>query len=220
MALDPLAIKNMALDEVPSKRIMAEDEASIEAETAALHYQPTLEYLLEQYDWGFAIRRQTLALLLTNDRTAEWQFAYALPEDMSRPRQLLPYGADLGTQSAPAYPSWGPWRGFENKVPFRISGSTLYTNSEFAIFEYVSNAPEPSTFSARFTRAFAAELASRMVMPIKKDRVRQGDLIKLAEATRERAKADEMNRNQQSPRDFISTDTLVRSGALPWDYAR
>ena len=215
MALSSLDIKNMALDEVPSTRIQSEDEVSVEAEAAALHYQPALEYLLEQYDWGFAIRRQTLAQV-TNDRSAEWQYAYRLPEDLSRPRIVLPFGADIATTDSPAYPSWGPWRGFEGAVPFRIAGDSLYTTQENAILEYISNNPEPSTFTARFTRALATEIASRIVMPIKKDRARQGDLIKMAEAGRERAKADEMNRDREGTRDFISDTQLVRAGLIPW----
>ncbi|WP_028970157.1 hypothetical protein [Sphingomonas sp. URHD0057] len=216
MGRSPLDIKNMALAEVPSTRIETEGEASIEGQETLAAYQPALEYLLEDFDWGFAIRRQTLATLLTNDRTAEWQYAYALPEDMARPRFVLPFGADLANSGVPSYPAWGPWRGFEGMVPFRISGSTIYTTQQFAILEYISNAPEPSTFSARFARALALEIASRIVTPIKKDRARQGDLIKMAEAARERAKADEMNRDPESPRDFVSESQLVRAGILPW----
>lgn len=214
MALDPLAIKNMALDEVPTSRIQAEDENSVEAETVAAQYQPALEYLLEDYDWDFAIRRATLAQV-TNDRSSEWEFAYRLPDDMLRPRFVLPFGADIAPDSV-GYPAWGPWRGFEGKVPMRIAGTTLYSTQENAILEYVSNAPAPATFTARFARALALEIASRVVMPIKKDRVRQGDLIKAAEVARERAKADEMNRDSESPRDFISESQLVRAGLMPW----
>jgi len=205
----------MALDEVPAEQIQAEDEASIAAEACGRSYQPSLELLLEDFDWGFAIRRATLALV-TTDRGNEWAYAYRLPSDLSRPRFILPFGADEVSSSAPVYPVAGVYRGFEGKWPFRIAGDRLYTNRENGIFEYVTNDPEVSTFTAKFARALALELASRIVMPIKKDRQRQGDLIKAAEVARERAKADEMNRDRETIRDFIPDTQLARVGVIPW----
>lgn len=217
MALDTLQIKNMALDEVPEARIEAEDEASIPAETVAPVYQPALELLLEDYDWDFAIRRQVLAQV-TNDRGNEWLYAYRAPQDMARPRFLLPFGGDETsvTGSAPIYPVDGVYRGFEGRYPFVVAGGLVYTNREFAIFEYLTNNPSPASFTAKFARAFAVEIASRIVMPIKKDRQRQGDLIKMAEVARERAKAEAMNRDHESTRDFVPESLLVRAGVVPW----
>jgi hypothetical protein len=217
MALDTLQIKNMALDEVPEARIEAEDEASIPAETVASVYQPALELLLEDYDWDFAIRRQVLAMV-ANDRGNEWVYSYRLPGDMARPRFLLPFGGNeiAIAGSLPVYPVAGVYRGFEGRWPFIVGTDTVYTNREFAVFEYVANNPSPSTFTAKFARALAVEIASRIVMPLKKDRQRQGDLIKMAEVARERAKADAMNRDHESTRDFIPESQLVRSGVAPW----
>jgi len=213
MALDPLAIKNMALDEVPAQRIETEDEASIAAEAAARAYQPALELLLEDFDWGFATRRQVMAEV-ANERVNEWGFAYRLPSDMARPRALLPFGAN--NVSAGSFPAWGPFRQLESRLPFRISGQTLHTNREAAVLEYISNAPQPSSFTAKFARALALEIASRIVMPITKDRERQGDLIKAAEVARERAKAEEMNRDRETIRDFTPESLLVRAGITSW----
>lgn len=217
MALDQLQIKNMALDEVPAERIDAEDEVSLAAETCARNWQPALDLLLEDFDWDFAIRRSTLAAI-ANDRGNEWTYAYRLPTDMARPRFLLPFGADdvPVAGSSPAYPVAGVYRGLEGKWPFRIASNTVYTNREAGILEYLTFDVATSEFTAKFARALALELASRIVMPLKKDRERQGDLIKAAEVARERAKADAMNRDRETIRDFIPEGQLVRMGAVPW----
>lgn len=217
MALSPLELKNMALDEVPAERIDAEDEVSLAAEACARSYQPALELLLEDYDWDFALRRQTLAVI-DNDRGNEWAYAYRLPSDIARPRFVLPFGADEVpvSGSSPIYPVAGVYRGFEGRYPFVIANDALYSNRENGILEYVTNNPDVSKFTAKFARAFALELASRIVMPLLKSRERQGDLIKAAEVARERAKAEAMNRDKETIRDFIPESLLVREGIVPW----
>lgn len=215
MALSRLQIKNMALAELPADRIEAEDEVSLEAETCAEHYQPALELLLEDHDWDFAIRRATLATV-TNDRANEWTYAYALPGDMASPRRLLPFGAGDIASTVPGYSPVGRLRGFEAITPFVISNGVLFADRESAVFEYVTNEPAEATFTAKFARALAEELAARIVMPIKKDTKRKGELIRQAEVSRERAKADDMNRDRESIRDFVPESQLARMGVIPW----
>ena len=213
MALDRLSIKNMALDELPADRIEAEDENSLNAEVTERNYQPALELLLEDHDWDFAIRRATLATI-ANVRANEWTYAYALPSDMASPRHLLPYASSAVASSVPGYSPVGRLRGFEVATPFVISGGTLFTDREEAVLEYITNAPAESTFTAKFARALATELASRIVMPIKKDSQRKGELIRQAEVDRERAKADDMNRDRETVRDFVPDMMLARMGII------
>jgi hypothetical protein len=215
MAASRLTIKNMALAEVPAQRIDDENETSVEAEACAAAYPEALAYLLEAYDWDFNISRAVLAVI-ANDRAHEWTYAYALPEGLLTPRIVLPFGADAVTGSVPDYSVAGKLRGFETIVPFRINGSTIYTNQQNAILEYSNDAPLEATFPAWFARALALELAARVVMPIRKDSKRQGELIRMAEVARERAKAEDMNRDPESIRDFIPEVQLARMGLLPW----
>lgn len=215
MALSRLQLKNMALAELPADRIETENESSLSAETVNEHYQPALQLLLEDHDWDFSIRRVTLAAI-TNDRAHEWTYAYDLPTDMAAPRKVLPFGASDVASSVPGYSVVGQLRGFESIVPFIISGGTIYSNREVAILEYVTAAPLEATFPAKFARALATELACRIVMPLKKDSKRKGELIRQAEVDRERAKADDMNRDRESVRDFLPDMALARMGVLPW----
>lgn len=217
MALSRLAIKNMALADVPAARIDSEDERSVEAEACGDHYKPALELLIDAIKPDFAIARTTLAVI-TNDRAHEWAYAYRLPTDMVVPRLLLPFLAGSATGPVPDYSVAGPLRGFEGAIPYRISGNAIYTAQEQAVLEFITSGVSEALFPPMFSKALAAELASRIVMPIKKDRIRQGDLIKSAEAWRERAKAEDMNRDRESVRDFIPDSQLVRDGVIPWQF--
>jgi hypothetical protein len=218
MGLSRLAIKNMALSEVPAQRLDSEDERSVEAEACENSYKPALELLIDAVKPDFATRRAILAPI-TNDRAHEWAFAYRLPTDCIEPTLILPFLASDPTSSSPDYSVVGKLRGFEGGIPFRVSDGVIYTNQEQVVLEYVSSDVSEAMFSPLFARALAFELASRIVMPIKKDRTRQGDLIKAAEAWRERAKAADMNRDRESTRDFVPDSQLVRSGVLPWQYS-
>lgn len=211
MALSRLDIKNMAAAELPAQRIDAEDEGSLEAEALEAAYGPALAELLQDHEYDFAITRATLATV-ANGRGHEWQYAYALPGDLSVPLRLLPYRATDTAGASPGYAAYGAARGFENGVPYRISGGVLYANQEAAVLEYSSNAPAESTFSPKFARALALEIASRAVMPIKKDGRRQRELIAMAEVARERAKAEDMNRDREGLRDFVPEVQLARLG--------
>ena len=210
MPFSRLQIWNMALGELPAQRVETVDEKSNEADNAREAYPNALELLLEDHDYDFATVRVALASV-PNDRVAEWRFAYQLPADMARPRLLLPYGS--ADAPAPAAYSWiGRARGFEASTPFRISGDRLYCNIEGATLEYVTNSPSEQRFGGLFARALALELASRIVMPIKKDAKRQAELIRLAEIARERCKAADMNRDAETTRDFVPEAQLAREG--------
>lgn len=209
MASSKLQIWNMALAELPEARLDSLTDG-FASEVLEDQYQPALELLLEDHDYDFAIVRQALSQVV-NDRANEWQYAYRLPSNLARPRHLLPFSGDTVTGSA-VYSWTGDGRALEAKVPLRISGGKLYGNISGAVLEYVMKNPGEAVMTAKFTRAFALELAARAVMPIKKDSKRQGDLIRMAEVARERAKADDMNRDRESPRDFMPDFMLARMG--------
>ena len=214
MAISRVDICNMALAELPETRIDALDDGSFAAETCQTAYQPALEFLLEDHAYDFAIERDALALV-TNTRTDEWGYAYALPTSMATPRFVLP-SPDLANivdvVTTPTQGFYGQLRSYENAVQFRIAGGVLYTSIPAAVLEFISNNPSESRFTAKFARALALELASRIVMPIKKDNKRQGELIQMAEVARERAKAEDMNRDPDSAYDFISEVQIARMG--------
>ena len=211
MALSKLQIWNMALAELPEQRIDSLDDVNLASDFLNDQYQPAIEFLLEDHDYDFATRREALAQV-TNDRPNEWQYAYRLPRNLARPLHLLPYSGSDAANAVPVYSWIGRTRSLETRTPFRLADGKLYCNIEGAVLEYATNSVAESAFTAKFARALALELASRVVMPIKKDQKRQADLIRMAEVARERAKADDMNRDRETTRDFIPEFMLARMG--------
>ena len=197
-----LGIKNDALAELPSAPITAEDERSLEARETGRVYDQALKELLEAHDWGFATRRVQLASV-TNDRSSEWGYAYAMPTDVGTPRKLIPdfEGAGLGIPlegpfTPPYYEVWGTFGALPEPY-FIIENLVIYSSLQNATLEYGAATVSEAVMPALFARALALEIASRIAMPIKKDRVLKGDLIKAAEAAKDRAMADDMNRSPQ-----------------------
>lgn len=199
---DRLAIKNMALAELPSAPIASEDENSLEARECSRWYDQALEWLLEQHDWEKANRRSVLAAT-ANDRPSEYLYAYALPDGLGTPRRVIPDLESLGLGlpvPLPGEPYAETWAFALDNCPveYIIENSVLYTNVENATLEYGAKTISEAVMSAMFAEALAYRLASHLAMPIKKDRELKADLIKQAEVAKDRAMADDLNRQPQS----------------------
>jgi hypothetical protein len=203
MGASRVDICNQALAELPSGLIVSIDEASPEAAYCRRLYPQCLSELLESHDWGFATRRAALAAL-ANDRADEWLFAYAVPADVATPRSIV---SDIGGASGagipvPAFesaPYFEMWSGLcSGGASFIVENGVLYSNVENATLEYGVKGVSEAQMPAMFARALALELASRLAMPIKKDRTLKGDLVKQAEAAKDRAMADDANRAPRS----------------------
>ena len=203
---------NEALAEIGADTIASLDEASVGAAECNRSYAPALADLLEVHDWGFSIRRQALALKV-NDRPGEWAYAYAKPSNVASLRRVLPGFVSTG---AVAYPAWGwwsfqPWAAF-GPVPYVEDASTIYTGLDQAVLEYSSSVAGEDIMPALFRRALVYELASRLAMPIRKDRQLKGDMIQMARTARAIAMADDENRYPRQTLEYVSDATLVRGG--------
>lgn len=214
-----IAIKNEALAELSVARITAEDEPSVAARETAAVYDDCKRDLLESHPWGFATRRTILAEV-TNTRSSEWLVAYAVPSDMATPRYLIPdlstlgLGLPLPGSSIPPY--YEVWSGlnFGAYPAFILENGVIYSNIETASLEYGASDINESVMPGLFRRALALEIATRIVMPIKKDRQLKGDLIKQAEAQKSRAMAEDDNRYPKAYPNmgYMNEVGLARSG--------
>lgn len=219
MARSQVSICNAALDECPAGTINSIDEDDPSARACKRRYQSTLEDLLGEHDYDGAVRRIALAETV-NDRRGEWRYAYAMPEYVASPRRVLPsYTETLNNTAYVLQPGQTISVGIgfypENVgVPYRVAGSLIYTNMPTAVLEYVSSNIRLADFRPLFCRAFELELASRIVMPILKDRARQKELISMAEVARQRAMADDLNSSPDRTFDFMSEEAMVRLGGL------
>lgn len=202
-----LDIWNDALGELPSAPVTTDDELTLERRECERVYEPCLKELLEIHDWGFANRRVVLAKV-TNTRNGEWLYAYAVPADMGTAQRILPgwlFERDVTSEAAGLYDRLPP-------APYIIEAGVIFTNEDEARLEYGVDMVSEAEMPALFVRALALEMASRLAMPIKKDRVLKGDLIKQAEAAKDRAKADDENRHPRKMPAFVSEAELARSG--------
>lgn len=223
MALDKIGICNEALAEVPADAIASFDEESLEAEWAGRRYAPALATLLERHDWKFPVQRANLAQI-ANDRDGEWRYAYRVPTNCASELRVFPSYASPNLSTLPllAGQRLGPtiayyWSNDIMAYSYLLAGTTIYTNVGDAVLEFIAEDPSEAVFPALFTRALSLELAARLVMPIKKDRTRQGDLLRMAEMALDLAIADSRNRDPSESRydQWQNESQAAREGVWP-----
>lgn len=213
-------ISNRAIARLPATPIQTVDENSLEARECARYYPLVVSKMLEgPHDWSFANRRVTLSLTGGNDREDEWLYAYTVPSDMGTPIRVIP---DLGALGytlpipLPGEPYAEMWAsqiaGLE--AAYIIENAVIYTNVENAILEYGINSIEEAVIGALCEDALAADLASYLAVPVKKDRKLRGELMEEAEVAWQRAISDDANRHPQRTGGYVSEATAARAGWL------
>lgn len=192
----PVLICNLALDELPAAGILSLGDKSPEARACARQYPVASEELLGAgFPWGFATVRAELASLASNDRPGEWTSAYAAPGDMLLPARLLSDIQDDGR--------------------YEYTGQTVYANGSRAVLEYVSTAVTPEQFTPLFRKALVLLLASKICMPIKKDRTQRKELGAEAYDALMMAAAEAARRSPISYGDHVPDVLLARMGYEP-----
>lgn len=210
-------IFNQAIAELPAKAIQSIDENSLEAgECRRFYPQIVSEMLSGPHDWSFQIRRVALASL-GNDRSYEWVYAYALPSDMGAPIRVIPDLSSLGFPvPIPGEPYAEQWaltgRYFE--TPYIIENGVLYTNVQTATLEYGINSIDDVALTPLTVRAIVLDLASRIAIPVKKDRKIKAELVGQAEVAWDRAIAEDLNRQPQVSGGYLSEAMVARGGGL------
>lgn len=200
---DQISICNMALAEIVAAPIESLNERSLEARETGRYYNQALSSLLESHPWGFATRRATLAATI-NARPGEWVASFAMPTDVARPIKIMPASTITGVQS------W--W--IDDRitgVDYVIEYAILYCSVTDPVLAFTTTGITAAAFPAKFVDALALELASRIVMPIKKSREMKSDLLKQAEVAKQRAMADDMNR-QPINDEWVDEVALARGG--------
>lgn len=200
---DQISICNMALAEIVAAPIESLNERSLEARETGRYYNQGLNSLLKSHPRGFATRRATLAATI-NARLGEWAASFAMPTDVARPIKVMPASTISGIQN------W--W--IDDRitgVDYVIEDAILYCSVTDPVLAITTIAIRAAAFPAKFVDALALELASRIAMPIKKSREMKGDLLKQAEVAKQRAVADDMNR-QPINDEWVDEVGLARGG--------
>jgi len=219
-ATSRLDICNQAVGEIAAHPIASVDETSLEARECRRFYPQVISEMLEgPHDWSFANRRVALAAVATNDREAEWSYAYALPADMASPIGIVPNLAALGFAlptllEGQSYASIVQGFPAQYAVAYVIENGVLYTGAADASLEYVINDVSEVVLPKLVSRAIILDLASRLAMPVKKDRELKQGLEARAALAWERAMADDLNRSPRGRADYIPEAILARDGII------
>ena len=137
--MSKLEIMNKALGMLGANQIYNIDDDTLEAKAAKKMYQPSLDSVLAETDWTFAIKRSMLDISET--KTPAWGGGnyFELPSDMIKIVDVM-----------------------NRYVPWRREGNYIFTHaSEFGLV-YVARCVDPTYYPPYFIDALSAKLAVEM----------------------------------------------------------
>jgi hypothetical protein len=186
-----ISICNLALGDLRAPAIAEIAENSVEAQHCARYYPEALQCLLDGYPWSFATKVAALALLSDNERSTEWAYCYALPDNSAAVARLLPTGTATISPIGWPYdqmqaPRW--W------LDFIVEDNKLYTNVADAVAEYGLATIDEDVMSPTFKKALRKQLAADLAVPLRDSREMKGDLLQEAERALQDAAANDANR--------------------------
>lgn len=172
----PVDYVNRALSMLGAETITALSyDDSPNAATAKDLYDSTVNELLMEWPWRFAVGREQLSRLTTTPLNADFEYEYALPTDLLRIVSTdIPGG------------SWMLYRDPESQY------RRLYANADSVKADMVRR-PNDSLFPPNFQRALVHRLAMVLAMPV----TRRVDFLQvfagMAAASLQQAKAQDWN---------------------------
>lgn len=173
MTYTKIDLCSRALVKLGAGTIASFNEATAEAKACTQLYEPTLESLLAAYPWRFALEKKELARLVSTP-TADYQYAYQLPNDCVR---VLSAGQGDKSQG----------------LKYKLVGDTLHTNAEKVVISYISR-PDETAFPPFFSNALIARLAAELCLPLTESTTRTDYMYQRAE---EEFKAAKLTDSQQ-----------------------
>lgn len=231
---NPTSICNRALRKVPDRPIASLDENSLQARECAAAYADCVQELLEDHPWEFAYARSTLASV-PNDRSGEWAFAYAMPDQAAYlGKVLLPQDLSIGgtvvndpngvvpivvqPRNYLGYPDVPSYVGslddmFARAPAWRteLRGRIIYTDAPTgAVAEYTANTLTENVFTAQFVHALHLLIAARVAPALTKDPARSNAILSEYELYANRAKANDRNRQVDRYGDNLPDWVAVR----------
>jgi hypothetical protein len=171
------AICNIALSNIGKGDINDYSEASEEARQCRLHYPFVRDTALQSFEWSWAIKRQALAEL-SNTWTERFQFEYRRPTDCLKPLRIVSELAD-GRDHA--------------EVEYSIKGTSILCSHPDAVLEYIENVEDPGRFPPLFREALCWALASKIALPLTKDREIRKDAYDAARQAMSAARVADAN---------------------------
>jgi hypothetical protein len=145
--MDSTTICNLALAKIGDQSITSLDDNTLESRFCKLYYPVVLGECLMLNTWNFATKLANLSEITTVP-IFDWAHAYQLPSDFARITKFNP--SRLSDQIA----------------NYEINGSVLLSDETTASIVYISNNPDPSTFTPSFVSILTLKLASDLAKPV------------------------------------------------------
>ena len=199
-----------------SKTLTSIDDPGLNAQACRRWYRRVVARLLEMHHWGLATKRTSLVGVV-NNRSTEWLYAYAAPEDMAFPVGMA---LDNGTTSVSYYRGLSGLIALSYGKPiFQFHNGVLYSNIAGDL-EYVSFDITEADFSATFADIVVLMLASRLALEIPKDYDLSKEMEEKATTAINVAITQNLNVGGRQYGMKVSEGELVRGSAYGhnWDY--
>lgn len=200
-----------------SKTISSLEDPGRNAEACRRWYKPTVAKLLETHHWGLATKHAPL-VEVTNGRTAEWNMAFAKPDDLAFPVLI---GMASGASNLTYYQGLqGLIASWNNRPVFQMHNGVIYSNIGGDL-EYVSYDITEDDFNATFADIVVVSLASRLALEIPKDYDLHKALAEDATAQINMAITQNLNLGRPTYGNNVPERDIARGSSLTgWDYIR
>ena len=188
--ISKVKIGNMALSHIgASSSIESFSEETAAAQAVDLWYDFSRLQILEAYDWGFARKRQALALDSEAAPEGVWGFRYQYPADAVSIREICnPLGPDA------------------DAIPFEIELSsdglrkTILTDVEDATVIYTKDLETTSLYTAFFVEALSYLLAHHIAYTITGKRTIRQEMLEIYNQYIQLAPAQNANERVDRPK--------------------
>src|SRR3990167_369280 len=186
MALTDVQICNMALGHLAHTKFIATlTERSLAANLCDLYFDPSRDYVFEDFPWPFATSYATLNLI-AEEPNDDWLFSYRYPAGCVFARRIR---TTLGRLDP-------------NPPPFRVAsddqGRSIYTNQENPVLEYTKLVTDTNLWPAVFGMALSWYLAGLIAPGLAKDRKQAMGALQVYEVIKGQAQAQQLNEQQQT----------------------
>jgi hypothetical protein len=164
--MSDVQICNLALSHLGTPGISSLQEQSKTARQCLIHYELARDYVLRDFPWNFAEKRQALALL-SNITPIGYDLAYAYPTDCLKALRI--YNTVEGA----------------DEIDFRITSADdgkskmILTNEEDARLIYTMQITDTNLFDSLFVKALSHYLAAELAQPLTKKTSLQSAMIQL-----------------------------------------
>lgn len=213
MARSLIDICNQALDELPASNISALDGSNLEAQACDRHLQDVVSEMIDAHDFKFARRRVTLAQV-TNDRSSEWGYAYALPnENVGDIKLVINSSSESAGVVVTPLLYWPRFAIAYEPLDYEIANGVLYTNLASAVLEYSLDVLDPAAWPPLFAGAVVQALAARIYKPILGAEASAQGLMVQKDAARRAfdvAAADDLNQRPSKREEYVSEASIAR----------